>query len=163
MTVAERTSIDVLEDQLALFREVEAVTREQFACLERGDYAEVVIHLRRRHALLDRLERLVAAPPPPARDEDMIRSSAMNDEIGRLLTGIISSDEMVRIGWRRGEGRSKPLWTRSGAGERPWPATATKRQPQPASSTSPHRGSPPSPLPPDAPHLFSSPQWGEAG
>lgn len=96
MAIVCGTDLDSLETQLALFREVEAVTREQLACLERGEYAEVVTRLRRRHALLDRLERLVAPPSAPAREEEMIRASAMNDEIGRLLRGIISSDELAR-------------------------------------------------------------------
>jgi hypothetical protein len=103
MTIALQTSIDSLESQLALLREVDAVTREQFACLEGGDYEGVVMHLRRRHTLLDRLAQLAAAPSAPAEDETR---NVNNEEIGRLVREILSFDEQAR---RRIEERQRTV------------------------------------------------------
>ena len=103
MTIAIQTSIDSLESQLTLLREVDAVTREQFACLEGGDYEGVVMHLRRRHTLLDRLAQLAAAPSAPAEDETR---NVNNEEIGRLVREILSFDEQAR---RRIEERQRTV------------------------------------------------------
>lgn len=96
MAGALLTSIDALESQLALFREIGAVTREQMECLEAGDFGGVVARLRHRHSLLDRLARLVELPPAPCLSEDAAGIPEANEEIGRLLAEIRSFDKEAK-------------------------------------------------------------------
>lgn len=91
--VGASQSLDNLESQLTLFREIGAVTREQMACLERGDHEGVVARLRHRHTLLDRLAQVAGLPPALSDGDGRAGVPGAGEEITRLLADIRSLDE----------------------------------------------------------------------